>query len=131
MTATITNGDGTTQTKEIIVMVKALPPVSTPTSTPEPEPAPEAKTLEVIETPNGIKNPEKITVKPNGEAFNESVEVRLKDDPTVKDLIENSLTDILNEESENITVFPLDISRITSYNVCYTKLLRGKCKYQN
>ncbi len=80
-------------------------PAPTPTPTPEPE-----RTVEVIETPKEIKNPEKITVKPVGEAFDKSVEVRLKDDPQVKKVIEDALDDVLKEELKDTTVFPLDIS---------------------
>ena len=85
-------------------------PDTTTDPVPDPEPTIETKTLKIIETPVGIKNPEKISVKPVGEAFNKSVEVRMKDDPTVKALIETSLTEKLKEKANNITIFPLDIS---------------------
>ncbi len=68
------------------------------------------KTVEVIETPAEIKNPEKISVKPIGEAFSQSVEVRMKDDPTVKKAIEDSLDKVLKSDLKDVTVFPLDIS---------------------
>ena len=68
------------------------------------------KTVEIIETPAEIKNPELISVEPNGEAFSQSVEVRMKDDPAVKTAIENALDDVLKQDLKNVTVFPLDIS---------------------
>ena len=81
-----------------------------PDPTPDPTPTPETKTVEVIETPKQINNPEKITIKPNGEAFDESVEVRLKDDPEVQQIIKESLDKEFKEELKDATIFPLDIS---------------------
>ncbi|MFA5658361.1 MAG: InlB B-repeat-containing protein [Oscillospiraceae bacterium] len=68
------------------------------------------KTIEVIEAPAGMKNTDKLTVKANGNAFDSSVEVRLKDDAEAKKLIEASLNEIFKEEANNIIVFPFDIS---------------------
>jgi len=70
----------------------------------------EPKTIEIIQTPAEIINPEKISVKPNGEAFSQSVEVRIKDDATVRKAIEDALDEVIKEELTGTTVFPLDIS---------------------
>jgi len=91
----------TSSIKKIVINAVAVP--SAPTPAPE-------KTLEVIETPAEIKNPEKITVKPVGEAFTQSIEVRMKDDQTVKKAIEDALDEVIKEELTGTTVFPLDIS---------------------
>ena len=82
------------------VLVDAVAPIVTP----------EPKTVKVIETPVGIKNPERISVVPVGEAFDKSVEVRMKDDPTVKVAIEKAVDTALKSELKDIVVFPLDIS---------------------
>lgn len=64
-------------------------PTSTTTSI---TPAPETpKTIKVIEAPAGINNSGKILVEPIGEAFDESVEVRMKDDHDVKNIIKHLL----------------------------------------
>jgi len=68
------------------------------------------KIIEIIQTPAEIKNPELISVKPNGEAFTQSVEVRIKEDATVKKVIEDALDEVIKEELTETTVFPLDIS---------------------
>ena len=88
----------------------AVKSTSTSTSTSTSDSTSETKTVEVIEAPVGIKNPEKISVQPNGVAFSKSVEVRLKDDPEVKKIIEESLAKEFKEEFKNTTIFPLDIS---------------------
>ncbi len=71
---------------------------------------PETKTIDIIQTPTAIKNPGKISVKPVGEAFTQSVEVRIKDDPTVKKAIEDALDDIIKNELNETTIFSLDIN---------------------
>jgi len=68
------------------------------------------KTVEVIETPAGIDNVDKIKVEPIGEAFDESVEVRIKDDTATKQLIEDFIKTSNTIDFKNATVFPLDIS---------------------
>lgn len=68
------------------------------------------KTVEVIETPAGIDNADKIKVEPMGEAFDESVEVRIKDDTATKQLIEDFIKTSNTIDFKNATVFPLDIS---------------------
>jgi len=110
------NAEGTTNGADMTFTTATAPtppaptPDPTPTPTPDPTPTPETKTLEVIETPKEIKNPELITVKPVGEAFTQSVEVRMKDDPAVKKAIEDALDSVIKEELTGTTVFPLDIS---------------------
>ena len=101
--STTDNGDKTFYAKWIAVPTPPAP-------TPDPTPTPETKTVEVIETPKEIKNPEKIEIKPNGDAFDKSVEVRLKDDPEVQQIIKESLDKEFNEELKDATIFPLDIS---------------------
>ena len=81
------------------------PSTPTPTTT---TPAP--KTITVIEAPQGITNPELIVVKPEGDAFDQSVEVRLKNDPITRQTVLDALKAKLGESAANAAVFPLDIS---------------------
>ncbi len=69
------------------------------------------KTITVVEAPKGIENPRQITVTPVGDAFDRSIEVRLKDDPVAKAQIENALEQSpLQSDMEDALVYPLDIS---------------------
>lgn len=69
------------------------------------------ETITVVEAPQGIDNPRQITVTPVGDAFNQSIEVRLKDDPVAKEQIQNALEQSGFEEGmEDAFVYPLDIS---------------------
>jgi len=77
---------------------------SSPTSSSGP------KTITVIETPTGIENPELISVTANENTFDQSVEVRLKNDAAAKQAIEQALTDKFADILKDVTVFPLDIS---------------------
>lgn len=109
------NGNKTTTTtsgvKTVVINASTIyNPDPTPSTPSEPIVTPEPKTVKVIETPVGMKNSEKITVKPVGEAFDKSVEVRMKDDATVKVSIEKALNDTQKEDLKNATIFPLDIS---------------------
>ncbi len=68
------------------------------------------KTITIIEAPAEIKNPDLISVAPQGEAFDHPVEVRMKNDPAVKQAITKAIDDKITSEIKDITVFPLDIS---------------------
>lgn len=68
------------------------------------------KTIEIIQTPAGINNADKLTIEPIGEAFDESVEVRINDDLATKKLIEDFIKSDGKIDLENANVFPLDIS---------------------
>ncbi len=68
------------------------------------------KTIKVTETPAGITNTQLISVVPVGEAFDESVEVRMKDNSSVEEEIEVALYDALKEKMKDLTVFSFDIS---------------------
>ena len=68
------------------------------------------KTITIIEVPAEIKNPDLISVAPQGEAFDHPVEVRMKNDPAVKQAITKAIDDKITSEIKDITVFPLDIS---------------------
>ncbi|MFA5658963.1 MAG: InlB B-repeat-containing protein, partial [Oscillospiraceae bacterium] len=83
------------------------PTESTPDSSEADEPEDE---IIIKETPASIKNEELIKVEEIGEAFTESVEVRLKDDPETKNVIEDTLQKEFGSAASEITVFPLDIS---------------------
>ena len=84
--------------------------VSAQVTPPTPNPTSEPKTVKVIQAPDKIKNPELISVKPVGEAFSQSVEVKIKEDPAVEEAIKNALDDVIKEELKDTVVFPLDIS---------------------
>ena len=68
------------------------------------------KTITIIEAPDEIKNPDLISVTPQGEAFDNPVEVRMKNDPAVQQAITNAIKDKVTSDIKDITVFPLDIS---------------------
>ena len=51
-----------------------------------------------------------ITVTPVGDPFDKSVEVRLKDDPKVKEEVQKALESSDTKLPENAKIFPLDIS---------------------
>ncbi len=72
---------------------------------------PETKTITVIEVPHSIPNERLLMVEPVGEAFDKSVEVRLKEDTVTEGMVRmvmESLSSTLN--IENAQIFPLDIS---------------------
>ncbi len=72
---------------------------------------PETKTITVIEVPHSIPNERLLMVEPVGEAFDKSVEVRLKEDTITESMVRmvmESLSSTLN--IENAQIFPLDIS---------------------
>jgi hypothetical protein len=70
-----------------------------------------ATTIEVVEVPDGVPSPDLIDVEEVGDAFDQSVEVRIQDSPSageeIREAIREStgLTDI-----SNLQIFPLDIS---------------------
>ncbi|NCC87820.1 MAG: hypothetical protein EOM05_08130 [Clostridia bacterium] len=97
VTYTVTAEDGTT-TKIYTVTITLSTPIVPP------------KTIEVVEAPKGIDNADKIVFEPIGGAFDESVEVRMKDDPATKKLIEDLIKADSKSGFKNATVFPLDIS---------------------
>ena len=68
------------------------------------------KTIEIVESPAGIANPDLIKIEQNGDAFNQSVEVKLKKDSAVEEAIKNALDDVIKQDLTDATVFPLDIS---------------------
>ncbi len=71
----------------------------------------DAKTITIIEAPKGISNSDRIKVTSIGDAFDESVEVRLKDDPIVEAQIRGALKQIeLIGTEEDALIYPLDIS---------------------
>ena len=90
---------------------------NTPTPTPDPTPIPQATnppvekpTITVKETPQDVPSPELISAQPVGDPFDKSVEVRLKDDPKVREEVQKALESSDTKLPENAKVFPLDIS---------------------
>ena len=89
--------------------------ITTGTGTPTPSAGDkdktEEKTIEVVEAPEGIPNKSLITVEELGNAFDKSVEVRLKVDSIAEQEVRNALeTDTIGLNTETIKIFPLDIS---------------------
>lgn len=89
--------------------------ITTGTGTPAPSAGDkdktEEKTIEVVEAPEGIPNKSLITVEELGNAFDKSVEVRLKVDSIAEQEVRNALeTDTIGLNKETIRIFPLDIS---------------------
>ena len=69
------------------------------------------KTITVVEAPRGIDNPRQITVTPVGDAFDQSIEVRLKDDTMAESQIRAALEQsVLKHDMKEALVYPLDIS---------------------
>ena len=87
-------------------------PDPTPASTEPPatNPPAEKPTIIVKETPQNVPSPELISVNPVGDPFDKSVEVRLKDDPKVKEEVQKALDNSDTKLPENAKIFPLDIS---------------------
>ena len=107
--STTDTGDKTFYAKWTANSTSTTPTTSTTPSDPVAV-STENKTITVIESPTGTENAKKISVIQNGEAFNKSVEMRIKDDSEVKKVIENALNGVLTGELTGATVFPLDIS---------------------
>ena len=80
------------------------PSVSNPTSETK------TKTIIVVETPKGIAHGEAISVEPIGEAFDDSIEVRLKDNAEEEEIIRQALADKTLDVISDAEIFPLDIS---------------------
>ena len=70
-----------------------------------------SKTITVLEAPKAIGNPSRVSVVPVGDAFDQSIEVRLKDDSTTETVIRKSLVvNLPRTPSTTWSVYPLDIS---------------------
>ena len=99
----------TTDTGNKVLYAKWIVNSSGEETIPSPTPLPE-KEIIIKETPTSIKNKELIKVEEVGKAFTQSVEVRLKDDPDTKKVIEETMMKDFGSSSDKLTVFPLDIS---------------------
>jgi len=82
---------------------------STP-SAPSTPSTPSKPTVTVGETPTNIPSPELISANPIGDAFSQPVEIRLKDDPKVKEEIQKALEASGTKLPADAKIFPLDIS---------------------
>ncbi len=68
-------------------------------------------TITIAETLAGIRNTQLITVESVGEAFDSSVEIRLRDDPIAEEEIRAAIdAAVLNLDAEKLQIYPLDIS---------------------
>ena len=105
----------------------STPPAPAPTSdpTPTPEKKPE-KTIKVIETPTGIENPQLIGVTASDNAFNESVEVRLKDDPAAKQAVEQALAEKFDDITKDTAIF-LDILKLVLIPIDFSSFADFRC----
>ncbi len=92
--------------------INASTPAPAPTSTEPPATSPPAQkpTITVKETPQNVPSPELISAQPVGDPFDKSVEVRLKDNPKVKEEVQKALESSDTKLPENAKIFPLDIS---------------------
>jgi len=71
----------------------------------------ETKTIKVVEVPQNIPDAELLTVEPVGEAFDDSVEVRLKEDKTTEAMVRRAMEAVSTALNvENAQIFPFDIS---------------------
>ncbi len=71
----------------------------------------ETKTITIVEVPQRIPDKKLLTVEAVGEAFDNSVEVRLKEDTTTEDKIRTAMEAVSSALNlDNVQIFPLDIS---------------------
>ena len=71
----------------------------------------ETKTIKVIEVPQSIPEAELLTVEPVGEAFDNSVEVRLKEDKVTEGMVRTAMEMVFSTLNlENAQIFSMDIS---------------------
>lgn len=126
VTYTVTAEDSSTQSYTVTVTV--APQVTTPTTTtettssppsppssnspadPPTTPSTPTKTITIAETPTGIPNPSLISIKASPNAFNQPVEVRLKDNPIARKAVEDALKNQGADLPADAAIFPLDIS---------------------
>ena len=71
----------------------------------------DTKTITVVEAPQSIPDKKLLTVEPVGEAFDKSVEVRLKEDAITEGMVRKAMEAVFSSKPlESMQLFPLDIS---------------------
>jgi hypothetical protein len=100
--------------KSLTMMVNEAPAPTAPAPAGSPqttETKTETKTITVVEVPQSIPGKEFLTVEPVGEAFDNSVEVRLKEDTITEGMVRTAMEAVSSALNiENAQIFPLDIS---------------------
>lgn len=108
------NKGSVNDSKSLTMMVTEAPAPTAPAPAGSPqttETKTETKTITVVEVPQSIPGKEFLTVEPVGEAFDNSVEVRLKEDTITEGMVRTAMEAVSSALNiENAQIFPLDIS---------------------
>ncbi len=102
---------GSVNDSKSLIMTITVAPDPAPTAPAGSTQTAETKTITVVEVPQSIPDEKLLTVEPVGAAFDNSVEVRLKEDTLTEGMVRTAMESVFSALNiENAQIFPLDIS---------------------